>query len=125
MSGSRLGRLSLRADAFYCLLVGVVVASTAPLTAPAVRLPTLVVVGIGGAVVLWSGVVWRLSLRPSIGSLRLVLLANLLAACVLAVASVTAASVLVLLTLAAVAADVAGFAGSQIVALKRLAHELS
>ncbi|MER7211039.1 hypothetical protein [Streptosporangium sp. NPDC000239] len=117
--------MSLRADALYCLLVGVVIASTAPLTAPAVRLPALVVGGIGVAVVLWSGVVWRLSLRPSMGSLRLVLLANLLAACVLAVASATAASVLVLLTLATVAADVAGFAGSQIVALKRLAHEPS
>ncbi|MFC0600010.1 hypothetical protein ACFFHI_16750 [Streptomyces palmae] len=117
--------MSLRADALYCLLVGVLVASTAPLTGPALRLPTLAVAAIGGAVVLWSGVVWRLSLRPSMGSLRLVLVANLLSTCVLAIASVTAASVLVLLTLAAFAADVAGFAGSQFVALKRLAREPS
>ncbi|MER5361616.1 hypothetical protein [Streptomyces sp. NPDC002785] len=125
MSGSRLGQLSLRADAFYCLLVGLVIASTAPLTATAVRLPALVVGGIGGAVVLWAGVVWRLSVRPLAGSLRLALVANVLAACVLAAVSVAAASTLVLLTLVAVATDVAGFAGSQIVALKRLARELS
>ena len=117
--------MSLRADAFYCLLVGLVIAWTAPLTTAAVRLPALIVVGIGGAVVLWAGVVWRLSLHPSVGSLRLVLVANVLAACVVAAASVTAASMLVLLTLVAVAIDVAAFAGSQIVALRRLARELS
>jgi hypothetical protein len=125
MSGSRLGQFSLRADALYCLLVGLLIAATAPLTATAVRLPALVVGGIGAAVVLWAGVVWRLSLRPSAGNLRLVIVANVLAACVLAAVSVAAASVLVLLTLVAVAIDVAGFAGSQIVALRRLARELS
>ncbi|MFB6878534.1 hypothetical protein [Streptomyces sp. NPDC056323] len=84
----------------------------------------LVVVSIGGAVVLWAGVVWWLSLRPLAGSLRLVLVANALAACVLAAVSVVAASALVLLTFVAVAIDVAAFAGSQIVALRRLAREL-
>ncbi|MBB5119296.1 hypothetical protein [Streptomyces eurocidicus] len=123
MSGSRLGLLSLRVDALYCLLVGLLIASTAPLTATTVQLPALVVVSIGGAVVLWAGVVWWLSLRPLTGSLRLVLAANALAACVLAAVSVVAASVLVLLTLVAVAIDVAAFAGSQIVALRRLARE--
>lgn len=123
MSGNRLGRLSLRADALYCLLVGLTVASTAPFTANAVGLPALVVAGIGGAVVLWAGVVWRLSLRPSTGNLRLVLTANALAACALAAVSLAAASVFVLLTLVTVAMDVAGFAGSQAVALRRLTGE--
>jgi len=116
--------LSLRADAVYCLLVGLLIASTAPVTAAPVRLSAPVVVGIGVAVVLWAGVVWRLSLHPSTRSLGLVLVANVLAACVLAAVSVTAASALVLLTLVAAAIDVAGFAGSQIVALRRLAREL-
>ncbi|MFT2016920.1 hypothetical protein ACMA1D_13885 [Streptomyces sp. 796.1] len=116
--------MSLRADALYCLLVGLLVASTAPLTATAVRLPEGVVLGIGLAVVVWAGLVWRLSLRPAAGGLRLVLVANVVAACALAVASVTAASVLALLTLATVAADVAGFAGSQVLALRRLTREL-
>ena len=124
MSGSRFGLLSLRIDALYCLLVGLVIASTAHLTADTVQLPALVVVSIGVATVLWAGVVWWLSLRPLAGSLRLVLGANALAACVLAAVSVTAASVLALLTLVAVAIDVAAFAGSQIVALRRLAREL-
>ncbi|MFB7225363.1 hypothetical protein [Streptomyces sp. NPDC056227] len=116
--------MSLRVDALYCLLVGLLIASTAPLTATTVQLSALVVVSIGGAVVLWAGVVWWLSLRPLAGSLRLVLVANALAACVLAAVSVVAASVLVLLTFVAVAIDVAAFAGSQIVALRRLAREL-
>ncbi|MGW0829504.1 hypothetical protein [Streptomyces prunicolor] len=93
------------------------------MTATAVRLPEPVVVGIGAAVVLWAGVVWWLSLRPSTRNLRLVLAANALAACALAAVSATAASVFALLTLVAVAIDVAGFAGSQAVALRRLAVE--
>jgi hypothetical protein len=125
MSGNRLGRLSLRADALYCLLVGLTVASTAPVTALAVGLPTLVVAGIGAAVVLWAAVVWRLSLRPSTWNLRLVLAANALASCALAAVSLAAASVLVLLTLATVAIDVAGFAGTQAIALRRLTVEAS
>ncbi|MEW1830381.1 hypothetical protein [Streptomyces sp. NPDC088196] len=125
MSGNRLGRLSLRADALYCLLVGLTVAATAPLTATAVGLPARVVVGIGAAVVLWSGVVWWLSRRPSTWNLRLVLTANTLAACVLAGVSTTAASMLVLLTLVAVATDVAGFAGSQVIALRKLSGDAS
>jgi hypothetical protein len=105
--------------------VGLTVASTAPVTAPAVGLPALVVAGIGAAVVLWAGVVWRLSLRPSTWNLRLVLAANALASCALAAVSLTAASVLVLLTLATVAIDVAGFAGTQAIALRRLTVEAS
>ncbi|MEX3105518.1 MULTISPECIES: hypothetical protein [unclassified Streptomyces] len=123
MSGSRLGLLSLRIDAFYCLLVGLVIASSAPLTAAAVGLPARVVVGIGGATVLWAGIVWVLSRRPLAGSLRLVLVANALVACVLAAVSVAAASALVLLALVALALDVAAFAGSQVLALRRLARE--
>ncbi|MCC5577460.1 hypothetical protein IMZ11_17695 [Microtetraspora sp. AC03309] len=123
MPGSQLGRLSLRADAVYCLVVGLIVAATAPLTTTTVQLPALVIAAVGSGVVLWAGVVWWLSFRPLRDGLRLVLAANVLAASVLAAVSFAAASIVVLMTFLAIAIDVGGFAASQIVALKRMSRE--
>ncbi|ARU50676.1 putative membrane protein YkgB [Cellulosimicrobium cellulans] len=121
MSGDRLGLLSLRLDAAYCLVLGAVVAALAPSWAPALGVPVPVVAGIGVAVVLWAAVVaWmtaRLRLRVA---LRTVMVANVVAAAAVAAFSATTAGALVLLAVLAVAADVGLFAGSQAVALRRL-----
>lgn len=121
MSGDRLGLLSLRLDAAYCLVLGGAVAALAPSWAPALGVPVPVVAGIGVAVVVWAAAVaWiaaRLRLRVA---LRTVMVANVAAAAAVAAFSATTAGVLVLLAVLAVAADVGLFAGSQAVALRRL-----
>jgi hypothetical protein len=119
--GQRLGRLSLRLDAVYCAVVGLVVAVTSGLTADAVNLPTTVVAALGAAVTVWGGAVWWLtSALPLRTALRVVVPANVVAAAGLGAVSVTMASAVVVLTLVAVAVDVAAFATSQAVALRRL-----
>lgn len=82
-------------------------------------MPFVTVTGL--AVVLWAGVVELLLARVRLASaLRIVLWANVGAALVLAVFSVTLAPLVVLLVGVAVAFDVALFPGSQVVALGRL-----
>lgn len=122
MPGSRLGRWSLRLDAVYCLVTGLLVLGTAPLTATAVGLPAAWIAAVGALTVVWSGIVWQLSRRPLVPGLRLVLVANTVASCGIAVFSLTASGLLALLTLLAIAVEVGGFAASQAVALRRLAH---
>ncbi|MGX1576253.1 hypothetical protein ACX12M_09610 [Cellulosimicrobium cellulans] len=121
MVGERLGLLSLRLDAAYCLVLGVVVAALAPSWAPALRVPVPVLAGLGVAVVVWAGaVVWMSARLPLRAALRTVMVANVVAAAAVAAFSATTAGVLVLLAVLAVAADVGLFAGSQAVALRRL-----
>lgn len=122
MSGARLGRWSLRVDAVYCLVTGFLVGATAPWTADAVHLPVPWIVATGALTVVWSGVVWRLSRRRLVPGLRLVLVANTVASCGLAALSLTASGLLALVTLLAIAVEVGCFAGSQAVALRRLAY---
>jgi hypothetical protein len=97
MTGRRLGVLSLRLDALYCAVLGAGVIAGAPFFAPRIGLPAGVVVAVGAAVVVWAvAVAWmavRLPLRPV---LRVVTVANLVAAAGIAASSVTAAGALVL-----------------------------
>lgn len=120
-SGARIGLLSLRLDALYCAVVGSTVAATAPTLSGVLPLPAWAVTLAGAVVVVWAvaimAVVAWLPLRTG---LRLVMGVNLLGAAVVAALSTAGASVLVLLALLAVAADVALFAGSQACALRRL-----
>jgi hypothetical protein len=120
-SGERIGRLSLRLDAAYCAVLGVGVAVAAPVISGPLPLPVAAVVATGVAVALWAGVVVLMLARlPLRAALRCVLGANVLAAAGIAAFSTTGATVLLLLAVLAVAVDVALFAGSQAVALRRL-----
>jgi hypothetical protein len=120
-SGERIGRLSRRQDAAYCTILGIGVAVAAPVIAGPLPLPVAAVVAIGVAVAVWAGVVLLLLARlPLRAALRCVLSANVVAAVGIAAFSTTGATVLLLLAVLAVAVDVALFAGSQAVALRRL-----
>ncbi|MFD2794036.1 hypothetical protein ACFS27_10815 [Promicromonospora vindobonensis] len=120
-SGDRIGRLSLRLDAAYCTLLGAGVAIAAPSIATSLPVPVWTLVVAGVAVVLWAGLILvlltRLQLRTA---LRLVMVANLLAAMAVAAVSALGATLLVLAAVLAVAVDIALFAGSQAFALRRL-----
>lgn len=120
-NGERLGRLSLRLDAAYCTVLGAGVALAAPAISPALAMPAWLLAAVGAAVVVWAGLILlmlaRLRLRTA---LRLVMIANLLAAVAVAAISVTGAAVLIVLAVLAVAVDIALFAGSQAFALHRL-----
>jgi hypothetical protein len=124
MTGRRLGLLSLRLDALYCTVLGTGLLLAAPRLAAAALLPTVVVAAVGGAVLAWAAsVVWmayRLPLRPA---LRVVTVANVVAALGLAGLSAVAAGVLLLVGTLAIAVDVGVFAGSQALALRRLRAE--
>lgn len=120
-SGDRVGRLSLRLDAAYCTLLGAGVAIAAPMIAASLPVPVWTLVVAGVAVLLWAGLILvllaRLQLRTA---LRLVMVANLLAAAAVAAVSSLGATLLVLAAVLAVAVDIALFAGSQAFALRRL-----
>lgn len=120
--GARLGRWSLRIDAAYCAVLGVGVAAFAAPIAEGIALSPTLIAAIGVAVVVWAGaVLWMLARLPLRTALRLVMVANLLAAVAVSFASAAAATLLAVLTALAVAIDVAAFAGSQWVAIRRLA----
>ena len=124
MTGRRLGILSLRIDAIYCVTLGAAVAIAAPQIASVVPLPAVVIAVIGLAVVAWAGTVaWMAAHLPLRLALLTVMIANLVAATAIAAFSIAAAGVLVLLTILAIATDVAAFAGSQALALSRLRAE--
>ena len=116
-----MGRVSLRLDAAYCTLLGAGVAITAPAVAASLAVPAWMLVATGVGVVVWAGLILvmlaRLQLRTA---LRLVMVANLLAALVVAAVSTLGATLLVLAAVLTVAVDIALFAGSQAFALRRL-----
>ncbi|MGN7246310.1 hypothetical protein ACTHQ1_01125 [Janibacter anophelis] len=122
-SGERIGRLSLRLDAAYCAVVGVAVALAAPTISTGLPLPAWVISLAGAVVVIWAAsIVGLLAWVPLRTSLRLVMGVNLLGAVAVASLSSVGASLLVAVALLAVAADVALFAGSQSLAIRRLRH---
>jgi hypothetical protein len=124
MTGRRLGLLSLKIDAIYCLLLGVAVAIAAPHIAGVVRLSTVAITVVGAAAVVWAGAVaWMAARLPLRLALLMVMVANLVGAIGIAAFSITTMGVLVLVTILAIAADVAAFAGSQALALTRLRGE--
>jgi hypothetical protein len=121
MSGQRLGLLSLRLDAIYCLILGLVVALSAPLWASSVALPMPLLISSGIAVVLWAGLVEGMRAKlPLRTALRIVMLANIAATVAVAAVSVAGAALIAVLSILSVAVDIALFAGSQALALNRL-----
>ena len=120
-NGERIGTLSLRLDAGSCVILGAAVAVEAPFVAATLPLPVWAVVAVGVAVMLWAGLVLLLLARlPLRSALRLVMTANLFASLAVAAVSLGGATVLVVLAVLAIAVDIALFAGSQAVALRRL-----
>lgn len=125
-SGERIGRLSLRLDAAYCTVLGAGVALTAPSIATALPMPVWALVAAGVVMVLWAGLILLMLARlPMRAALRLVMVANLLAAAAVAALSITSAAVIVVLAVLAVAVDIALFAGSQAFALRRMRNSYS
>lgn len=121
MRGQRLGTISLRMDAVYCLVLGAAVAAASPSISTTVTLPTELILVIGVAVVVWAGLVeWmRATLDLSV-ALRIVMIANIAATLAVALVSLTAAALLAVLAIVAITVDIALFAGSQALALGRL-----
>ncbi|GGD70032.1 hypothetical protein [Microbacterium murale] len=121
MTGGRLARLSLRFDAIYCLVVGLVVAGTAPLTANGVALSPPLLIGVGGATFLWGAYVWWASCqRPIRTAARVVMIANIAASLGLATTGLVAGTTVLTLAAFPLSIDVAAFAVSQGTALRRL-----
>lgn len=126
MSGERLGRLSLRLDAIYCLVLGVVVAVAAPLVESPTGLSAPLLLAIGIAAAGWGVLVWWSSERwPLRLTLRCVMVANLVASGALAVTGLVAGPVALMIGAAVLSIDVAAFAVSQGVALRRTRLETS
>lgn len=121
VNGTTIGRWSLRLDAAYCAVLGIAVALWAGPIAQGVRLPELVIAAVGIAVAAWAGaVLWMVQRVPLRRALRFVMIANIVAATVVAAISVTAATFLVVLAVIAIAIDIGLFAASQAVALGAL-----
>lgn len=121
IDGEKFGRWSLRLDAAYCVLLGLGVAVFSGKIAEGVAFSPVLIAAAGIVVVVWAGgILWmlaRLSLRTA---LRLVMVANLLAAVAVAFASAAAATLLVVAAVVTVAVDIALFATSQAIALRAL-----
>lgn len=121
ISGRLLGIWSLRLDAAYCLVLGVFVAGMASQIAAVVALPPSLLFATGVIVAVWAGLVLWMVARLRIRlALRLVMGVNVLAAALIAAAALTAASSLVALAVLAIAVDVALFALSQAIAIRKL-----
>ena len=122
VNGRRLGILSLRADAVYCLIAGVAVCVLAGPLGSAAGVPASALVVASAATIVWAIGLWVGSrpqwVRPA---LRTVMFANLGAATAAALLSLTMPSLAISLLLGAVAVEIAAFAVSQGVALRRLA----
>ena len=123
MSGIRIARISLRIDAVYCVALGLLIAVSAPLTSDSVALPPLLLAVIGVGTAAWGCYVWTASYaRPLRSRTRVVMVANVVASAGLAATGLLAGTVVLLVTALVLAVDVAAFAVSQGVALRRMAH---
>ena len=121
IDGHKLGRWSLRIDAAYCTVLGMGVAAFSAQIAEGVALPPLLIAAVGITVVVWAGsILWMLARLPLRFALRLVMIANLLAALGVAFISIAAATLLVIAAIVTVAIDIALFATSQAIALRAL-----
>lgn len=121
MTGHRLARLSLRIDAIYCLALGVAIAATAPWAATGAAVPVAVLIGVGGATSAWGAYVWWASTRePVRAGTRVVMIANILASAGLAATGVLSGTTVLALAASVLALDVAAFAVSQGIALRRI-----
>lgn len=125
MTGERIARLSLRIDAIYCMVLGITIAGTAPLTATSVAVPLAVLVVVGVAVFAWGGYVgWASRQQPIRTSTRFVMIANIAASLALAATGAVSGATTLALASIVLAIDVAAFAVSQGVALRRMRSDL-
>ncbi len=121
MTGDRLARASLRLDAIYCVALGILVGIAAPFATNPVGLPVVLLVGTGIATALWGVYVWRASrAQPLRTSTRLVMIANIVASAGLAVTGLFAGTTVLALAAGVLAIDIAAFAVSQGIALRRM-----
>lgn len=126
MTGERIARLSLRIDAIYCMVLGIAIAGTAPLTATSVAVPLAVLVVVGVAVFAWGGYVgWASRQQPIRTSTRFVMIANIAASLALAATGAVSGATTLALASIVLAIDVAAFAVSQGVALRRMRSALN
>lgn len=121
INGEKVGRRSLRLDAAYCALLGAGLIVWATSIADGVALPPLLIAGVGIAVIVWAAaIVWMLARLPLRAVLRVVMVANIGAAFAVAFVSAAAATLLFVLAIVLVAAEVGLFAASQAIALRAL-----
>lgn len=119
MNGQRLGNLSLRLDAAYCVVLGIIVVLASTQIAQAIALPVPVVVVAGVVVVVWGlSVEWMRRRLERQLALRVVMVANIVATVAVALVSLVAATFFSILVIVSIAVDVALFAGSQAAALR-------
>jgi hypothetical protein len=121
VNGTRLGLMSLRADAAYCAGTALAIVALAPLLDEPSGVGAIWLMTIGLVVASWAGLLWWSP--PQVGlrtCLRLVLAINAVAAVVLAILGFVVPSSLLGLLLVAMGLEVAAFAVSQSLALKRL-----
>lgn len=121
MTGDQLARLSLRVDAIYCIVLGLLIAVTAPIASSGVAAPPALLIAIGSVTLLWGANVWRASYqRPIRTSTRLVMAANIAASVALATTGLVAGPTVLAFAAFVLAIDVGAFAVSQGVALRRI-----
>lgn len=119
MNGQRLGNLSLRLDAAYCVVLGIIVVLASTQIAQTIALPTPIVVVTGVVVAAWG--LWVEWMRRHLErrlALRVVMIANIVATMAIALVSLVAATFFSILVIISIAVDVALFAGSQAAALR-------
>lgn len=113
--------MSLRIDAVYCILLGVLITASAPLASSSLALHPLLQAGIGVATAVWGGYVWMASRSVPLRShTRFVMVANIAAAAGLATTGLVAGTVILSVAALVLAIDVAAFAVSQGIALRRM-----
>lgn len=121
MTGTRIARISLRVDAEYCLALGLLIALSAPLTSTSVALHPLLLVGAGVLTAIWGCYVWTAArAQPLRSRTRLVMIANIAASAALAATGLFAETAVLFVAALVLAVDVAAFAVSQGVALRRM-----
>ena len=120
MDTHRVGRVSLRLDAAYCALAAVLVVVFAGPLAGLFAVSAWVVVAVAAGTAGWAAALWhaagRAVVRPWLAG---VLVANVVAAGAIAALAASRPRDAFALLLAAVSAEVAAFAVSQAVALRR------
>lgn len=121
INGEEFGRWSLRIDAVYSMVLGAAGALFAGQIAEGVPLPAPLIAAGGVAVVVWAGgILWMLARLHLRSALRFVMVANVLAALAVGFASATAATLLIVLAVVAMAIDIALFIISQAIALSAI-----
>jgi hypothetical protein len=123
VDGHRLGRISLTADAAYCALAALCVLVFAQPLAHALSVPVGSLAVAAAATAGWAAVLRLVARRDALRPwLVRVLVANLVAAAAIIGLAISRPRDGVSLLLLAVALEVAAFAVSQALALRRLAH---